>query len=371
MSPNDNNKSSYGENLFLIQLPAIIFLTIVTLIMVISVKTVKPSKDPLPIPMLTVEESEALLAPRTSNSSGGSPDSPAVSINSEGLEIILKNDCIGCHKVDIKLVGPAYADIAAKYKNDKDAMKKLSEKIKLGGVGTWGEIPMIPHPSLNDNDIEKMVKYILSVKGGKFVETNLKSESSLEKPEILVNNSSKDEGFKLMKDKSDCLACHKENEKLVGPSFVEIANKYALDKDAVKNLSLKVKSGGSGVWGQVPMLPHTNLTDVEIEKMVSAILLFKVSSSKTDSNSKDHMAVFEMMKTKSDCYVCHKDREVMIGPSYEAISKKYQDIKDKKDLTERIKKGSVGVWGQVPMIPHPQLSEEELNKMVEAILSIK
>lgn len=75
--------------------------------------------------------------------------------------------------------------------------------------------------------------------------------------------------------KSDCFACHQVKRKVVGPSYVDIAKKYKTDKNAVANLSKKVKDGGSGVWGAVPMAAHKNLKDAEIEAMVRWVLAQK------------------------------------------------------------------------------------------------
>lgn len=374
MSSHENNKKpSYDENLFFILIPAFVFLLIATLVMVISVKEVKPSKDPFPEPTLTVEESAALIAPRKSEGSGGGSSSAPSSPSDEGLAFISKSDCIACHKDAIKLVGPAYADIAAKYKGDKEASKKLIEKIKIGGAGSWGDVPMPPHPTMKDDEIEKMVKYILSLKGGKVPEPIAKT-AALEKPANVVSSDPKvAEAVKFMKEKSDCMVCHKENEKFLGPSFVEIAQKYAGDKEAPKNLILKVKNGGQGVWGQTPMLPHPNLTEEETSNLISAILSYNTApTGGSGTNPSDEYAVtFELMKTKSDCYVCHKDKEVFIAPSFLEISKKYKGSKDVKILVEKIKNGGTGVWGQTPMIPHPNLTVEEIEKMVKAILTVQ
>ena len=372
MSANENKKPDYDESLFLVLLPGFIFLCLATIVMVISIVEVKPSRNPIPEPMLTIEESVALIAPISSSSSGSSGGAESLGKldgGNEGLSIIMKNDCVACHKDTIKVIGPAYADVAAKYKGDKAALKKLAEKIKLGGSGVWGEIPMSPHPSLKEEELDKILKYILSLKGGKAPEVIIKAEPSPKKSEALVNNPKVDDAIKFMKEKSDCFACHRENEKLVGPSFEEIGKKYTADKDAVKNLAIKIKLGGAGVWGQIPMLPHPNLSEVELENLTVAILSYGSVSINPPSNN--YAPIFDMMKNKSDCYVCHKDREVMVGPSYLEVSKKYKDIKEIKPLVEKIKKGGVGVWGPVPMIAHPQLTEEEIEKMVQAILSIK
>ncbi|MGC8751767.1 c-type cytochrome [Hydrotalea sp.] len=80
----------------------------------------------------------------------------------KGLALIAKNDCLTCHKVDEKLIGPAYRDVANKY-TDKD-IPMLAAKIIKGGSGVWGQVPMTPHPNLSVADAEQMVKYILLLK---------------------------------------------------------------------------------------------------------------------------------------------------------------------------------------------------------------
>ncbi len=82
----------------------------------------------------------------------------------KGKALIAKSDCLACHKLDAKLVGPAYKDVAKKYKATPDNIKKLADKVIKGGVGVWGQIPMSPHPTLAPADAQKMVSYILSIK---------------------------------------------------------------------------------------------------------------------------------------------------------------------------------------------------------------
>ena len=81
-----------------------------------------------------------------------------------GKELIAKSDCLGCHKEQEKLVGPAYADVAKKYAATADNVTLLAGKIIAGGSGVWGAIPMTPHPQIAEADAETMVKYILSLK---------------------------------------------------------------------------------------------------------------------------------------------------------------------------------------------------------------
>jgi len=79
-------------------------------------------------------------------------------------ELATKNACTACHAVDKKLVGPAYKDVAAKYRSDKDAEAKLADKVKKGGVGVWGQVPMPPNANVKDEDVKTLVKWILSLK---------------------------------------------------------------------------------------------------------------------------------------------------------------------------------------------------------------
>ncbi|MBZ0105747.1 MAG: c-type cytochrome [Sulfuricella denitrificans] len=75
-----------------------------------------------------------------------------------------KSACMSCHNFDKKIVGPAYKDVAAKYKGDKGAEAKLAAKVKAGGKGAWGEIPMPPNAAVKDEDIKSLVHWILTRK---------------------------------------------------------------------------------------------------------------------------------------------------------------------------------------------------------------
>ena len=72
--------------------------------------------------------------------------------------------CLACHQIDKKLVGPSYKDIAAKYKTDKDAEKKLAAKIRAGGVGVWGQVPMPANPAVSEAEAVTLAKWVLATK---------------------------------------------------------------------------------------------------------------------------------------------------------------------------------------------------------------
>ncbi|MBR7799486.1 c-type cytochrome [Undibacterium fentianense] len=80
-----------------------------------------------------------------------------------GADLTKKNNCMNCHGVDKKIVGPAFKDIAKKYKGNADAVALLSKKVKDGGSGVWGPIPMSPNKAVSDADIKVMVEYVLAM----------------------------------------------------------------------------------------------------------------------------------------------------------------------------------------------------------------
>lgn len=75
-----------------------------------------------------------------------------------------KKNCMACHAIATKLVGPAYKDVAAKYKADKGAADKLAAKVIKGGSGVWGAIPMPANPQVNEAEAKTLVAWILSQK---------------------------------------------------------------------------------------------------------------------------------------------------------------------------------------------------------------
>ena len=82
----------------------------------------------------------------------------------DGEALLKKYGCVACHANDKKVIGPAYAEVAAKYKGDAGAAAKLAAKVKAGGTGVWGQIPMPPNPSVPDADLKTMIAYVLALK---------------------------------------------------------------------------------------------------------------------------------------------------------------------------------------------------------------
>lgn len=73
-----------------------------------------------------------------------------------------KSGCFSCHGMKNKVVGPGFAEVAAKYKGDAEATARLARKIREGGKGEWGRIPMPPHPNLAEDDARQLAQWVLS-----------------------------------------------------------------------------------------------------------------------------------------------------------------------------------------------------------------
>ena len=100
----------------------------------------------------------AAPAPAAAGALAGAPPGPA-------LALLQKYNCTtACHAIDKKVVGPAYYDVALKYKGDASAPAKLAAKVKAGGMGVWGQVPMTPNPTVTDADMKEMIAYVLALK---------------------------------------------------------------------------------------------------------------------------------------------------------------------------------------------------------------
>jgi len=75
-----------------------------------------------------------------------------------------KSGCLGCHAVNVKLVGPAYHDVATKYAGQSDGLEQLTDSVRHGSVGKWGDLPMPAHPKLSAADVKKLATWVLSAK---------------------------------------------------------------------------------------------------------------------------------------------------------------------------------------------------------------
>jgi len=80
------------------------------------------------------------------------------------LDLAKAKNCTACHAVDKKLIGPSYKDVAAKYASDKEAVAKLAKKIREGGVGAWGQIPMPANPQVTADEATALAKWVMTAK---------------------------------------------------------------------------------------------------------------------------------------------------------------------------------------------------------------
>jgi len=83
--------------------------------------------------------------------------------NKAAEEMMKRDGCTACHAIDKKVIGPAYKDVAMKYKDDKDALTRLTAKVKKGGSGVWGQTAMPPNFLVKDDDIKQLVTWILTL----------------------------------------------------------------------------------------------------------------------------------------------------------------------------------------------------------------
>ena len=88
----------------------------------------------------------------------------APALAQDAQQLLKDKACLACHNVDNKVVGPAYKDVAKKYRARKDADDYLSKKIREGSNGVWGQVPMPPNSTVSEAEAKTLAKYILSLK---------------------------------------------------------------------------------------------------------------------------------------------------------------------------------------------------------------
>lgn len=79
-------------------------------------------------------------------------------------DLAQKKNCMACHAMDKKLIGPSYKDVAAKYSGQKDASDKLAQKILKGGAGAWGAVPMPANPQVSEAEAKTLAAWVLAAK---------------------------------------------------------------------------------------------------------------------------------------------------------------------------------------------------------------
>jgi S-disulfanyl-L-cysteine oxidoreductase SoxD len=122
---------------------------------------------PLPEALAVISSSLSTSSAPSSSEAALAPTAPSVVVKKDVAagELAKKYNCNACHAPASRLVGPSYAEISKKYQGDSTAVKKMLEKIRKGGSGAWGAIPMPPHPQINEVDLQKLATWSLA--GGK------------------------------------------------------------------------------------------------------------------------------------------------------------------------------------------------------------
>ncbi len=131
-----------------------------------AVATAVPVTTSAPAPSTSTPSAAATPVPAATSAAAQTPPAaPSGPLDlAAGQALMQKDGCSACHAVDKKIVGPAYQDVAAKYKGDAGALARLTQKVKAGGVGVWGQIPMPPNSWVADGDIKSLVTWILALK---------------------------------------------------------------------------------------------------------------------------------------------------------------------------------------------------------------
>ena len=109
------------------------------------------------------------LATYYSNEPAPPPDPSAAGHGMSGggdpmTRVLSAHGCVACHTIDKRVVGPSFREVAAKFAADADAAPRLAKKIREGGAGNWGNVPMPPHPQVPDAELNQMVAWILQQK---------------------------------------------------------------------------------------------------------------------------------------------------------------------------------------------------------------
>ena len=126
-------------------------------------------ESPAPPPPKTESDTTATrpapFAAAPAQPSSAAPSTTPTGVNDQAAsELANKSGCLACHAVDKKIIGPSYKEIATKYRGQPDAESKLIQKVKGGGKGAWGQMPMPPNAHVKDEDIKTLVDWVLSQK---------------------------------------------------------------------------------------------------------------------------------------------------------------------------------------------------------------
>lgn len=320
----------------------------------------------------------------------------------EGEALVKKSGCMACHQVSRKVVGPAYLDVAKKYKGQAGAAETLVQKVKKGGSGVWGPVPMTPHPQIPDADIRKMVDWILAGAPSSVPAPAPKAAAPTPAPAAPAKPEQGKDGKPQRQKKAHshlapkphggpklswatdeqkhallagqgCLGCHSglnalgEAAPKPWPSFKQIAARRGADLGAQV---AKVRSNqGPNRWGNVPHPPYEHLPAEAVQALVQHVMAGKADQAPAAVDL-SAMGAEEWMKTRSDCFTCHQVNRKATGPAFVEIARRYTE-KDVPALVKKVKEGGSGNWGSVPMTAHPTAPDAMVEKAVRWILERK
>ena len=120
----------------------------------------KSQTTPSVVPTTNYETTASSAPPAAAPDAGHTTETSAATPE----QMLTKYGCVACHAVDHKVVGPALEDVSKKYHGQADALAHLSVKVRNGGSGVWGDIPMTPNPQVPDADLQTLVKWVLALK---------------------------------------------------------------------------------------------------------------------------------------------------------------------------------------------------------------
>ncbi len=385
-----------------------------------------------------------------------------------GKNLMATSDCKACHQLDAKSVGPAFMNVSIKYKNDKNAVGYLANKVITGGGGVWGEHAMNAHPQLSKEEATEIVKYVLSV-SNKDEDIKLSQKGMIvlnqhltapDDGRYLLNASYTDKGgaitplttragivlrpAKVQAVQADILYnIQRQNRRLSGinhRSYLVLKNIDLKEVDSItynyssKDMDASIEVHTDSLKGKLvskadyksttafnqfanitaPITdpggrhdlyivfikndePNKNLAslnwirfeggqEVLGKRIKSAAKVKSVLSTVQQPSPKAKPAAKPVaakqlspaatagrnLMDKSDCKVCHAPDKKLIGPSFIDIATKYKGQAGATDrLADKVISGGSGVWGDIPMTPHPQISKKDAAQMVSYILSVK
>lgn len=200
-------------------------------------------------------------------------------------EEVYQQVCTACHAQGVA-GAPKTGDKAAWAPFIKEGLAAL---VKEAIAGVKGMPPRGGDPNLSDYEVARAVAYLVNQAGASFKEPPPPKEAAPPRPPATAAAPAAPPPTQLaaapapaagaspeqLLQKYACLGCHAVDKKVIGPSYREVAARYANDKNALDALAKKVKAGSQGVWGQVPMPPNSQVADGDLQTMVKHILAQK------------------------------------------------------------------------------------------------